>query len=219
MLTIGPKNVIEEHWINAMQEELLEFQKCNAWYLTTLSKVANVIGTKWIYRNKSNLKGNIKRNKAKLVAQGHSQEEGINYGETFATVTRLESVRFLMGITCSIWFQLYQIDVKSVYLNENLIEEVYAKQPKGFEDRDFPNHFYRLNKAPYDLKQALRSWYNTFSEFLFTKGYTRGIADMILFVMKNRNNVLLVQVYVDDLVFESHSNTLFDEFSSLKYVI
>lgn len=129
------------------------------------------------------------RNKARLVARGYSQEEGIDYGETFAPVTRLESTRFLMGMACSLGFQFYQMDVKSTFLNGNLGEEVYVKQPKVFEDPEFPNHVCRLNKTLYGLKQAPRAWYNTLSEFLLTEGYTRGSADKTLFIKRYKNDV------------------------------
>lgn len=170
---IEPKNVTDvfqdENWIAAMQEELLVFQRCKIWYLTSLPKGANVIGTKWIFKNKTDVQGNITRNKARLVAHGYSQEEGIDYGETFAPVTRLEYVRFLMGMASSMDFKLYQMDVKSSFLNESLEEEVYVKQPKGFEDPEFLDHVYKLNKALYGLKQAPRAWYNILSELFLKK--------------------------------------------------
>ena len=114
----------------------------------------NVIGTKWVFKNKQDTHGNVVRNKACLVAQGFSQVEGIDYGETFTPVARLESIRILLAYANHHNFKLQQMDVKSAFLNGPLSELVYVKQPPGFEDPHFPDHVYRLNKALYGLKQA-----------------------------------------------------------------
>ncbi|KAK1646045.1 hypothetical protein QYE76_063850 [Lolium multiflorum] len=119
----------------------------------------NVIGTKWIFKNKQDEFGNVVRNKARLVAQGFSQVEGIDFGETYAPVARLESIRILLAYASHHNFKLQQMDVKSAFLNGPLHEEVYVKQPPGFEDLNFPNHVYKLDKALYGLKQAPRAWF------------------------------------------------------------
>ncbi|KAK2362227.1 hypothetical protein QL285_087305 [Trifolium repens] len=147
--TIEPKNVKEtltdECWINAMQEELNEFKRNDG---------VNIIGTKWVYRNKSHQSSVVTRNKARLVAQGYSQIEGVDFDETFAQIARLESIRLLLGVACILKFKLFQIDVKSAFLNGYLNEEVYVAQPKGFVDPNLPDHVYRLKKALCGLKQA-----------------------------------------------------------------
>jgi len=139
---IEPKNVNEaiddEYWINAMQEELVQFERNEVWELVPKPDNVNVIGTKWIFKNKSDEHGNITRNKARLVAQGYTQVEGVDFDETFAPAARLEAIRLLLGISCHLHFKLFQIDVKSVFLNGYLNEEVYVAQPKGFVDPSSP---------------------------------------------------------------------------------
>ena len=115
----------------------------------------NVIGTKWIYKNKSDENGIVTRNKARLVAQGYTQIEGLDFDETFASVARLKSIRLLLGVSYILKFKLFQMDVKSAFLNGYLNEEVYVEQPKEIVDPSFPNHVYRLEKALYGIKQAL----------------------------------------------------------------
>ena len=116
-----------------MQEELGQFTRNEVWDLVPKPKQENVIGTKWIFTNKTDEKGNISINKARLVAQGYTQVEGINFDEMFAPVARLESIRLLMALACTFNFKLFQMDVKNAFLNGYLNEEVYVTQPKGFE--------------------------------------------------------------------------------------
>ena len=153
---IEPKYVGEalkdESWIAVMQEELNQFTKNEVWTLVPQSDIMNVIGTKWVFRNKLDEAGVITRNKARLVAKGYNQEEGIDYDETFAPVARLEAVRLLLAFACMSGFKLFQMDVKSAFLNGFIKEEVYVSQPPDFEDHQHPNHVYKLNKALYGLK-------------------------------------------------------------------
>ncbi|KAK1616334.1 hypothetical protein QYE76_021851 [Lolium multiflorum] len=147
-------------WLEAMHDELNNFKRNKVWSLVEKPKECrNVIGTKWIFKNKQDEFGNVVRNKARLVAQGFSQIEGIDFGETYAPVARLESIRILLAYASHHNFKLQQMDVKSAFLNGPLHEEVYVKQPPGFEDPDFPNHVYKLDKALYGLKQAPRAWF------------------------------------------------------------
>ncbi|KAA0045318.1 gag-pol polyprotein [Cucumis melo var. makuwa] len=143
--------------INAMQEELLQFRYKNVRTSVPKPERANIIGTKWIFKNKTGEAGYVTRNKARLVAQGYAQVEGVGFDETFAPVARLEAILLLLGISCIRKFKLYQMDVKSAFLNGYLNEEVYVAQPKGFIDSKFPQHVYNLNKALYGLKQASRA--------------------------------------------------------------
>ena len=124
-------------------------------------KNRSVVGTKWVFRNKTDSDGIITRNKARLVAKGYSQYEGIDYDETFAPVARLEAIRIFMAYVAHKKFTVFQMDVKSAFLNGELEEEVYVELPPGFVDSKFPNHVYRLDKALYGLKQAPRAWYET----------------------------------------------------------
>ena len=130
-----------------MQEELEQFVRNDVWFLVSRPKDTNVIGTKWVFKNKTDTAGNITRNKARLVAQGYTQIEGIDFDETFAPVARIESIRLLLAVACILNVKLYQMDVKSVFLNSVLNEKVCVEQPKGFEDPHFSNHVYKLKKS------------------------------------------------------------------------
>ncbi|GJY59755.1 retrovirus-related pol polyprotein from transposon TNT 1-94 [Tanacetum coccineum] len=156
--TIEPKNINEalkdENWVMAMQEELNQFKTNDVWELVPNPMDMTIIGTKWVYRNKLDENGVVTRNKARLVAQGYNQQEGIDYDETYAPVARLESIRILLAYACALDFKLYQMDVKSAFLNGFINEEVYVAQPPGFIDFVKPNYVYRLKKAFYGLKQA-----------------------------------------------------------------
>nr|GEU30366.1 copia protein [Tanacetum cinerariifolium] len=119
-----------------------------------------IIGTKWVFRNKLDKKGVVSQNKARLVAQGYNQQEGIDYDETYARVARLESIRILLAYACALDYKLFQMDVKSVFLNGFINEEVYVAQPPGFIDYKKQDHVYKLKKALYGLKQAPKAWYD-----------------------------------------------------------
>jgi len=129
----------------------------------------NIIRSKWVFINKLDEAGVITRNKARLIAKGYNQEEGIDYGETFSPFARLEAVRLLLAFACMSGFKLFQMDVKSAFLNE----EVYVEQPPGFEDHQHPNHVFKLKKVLYGLKQAPRQWYERLSNFLLSHGYEK----------------------------------------------
>ena len=124
------------------------------WELVPRPKGVNVIGIKWIFKNKSDEHGTVIRNKLRLVAQGYTQMEGVDFDETFAPVARLESIRILLAIACHLNFKLYQMDVKNAFLNRMLQEEVYVEQPKGFVGPHRPDDVFKLKRALYGLKQA-----------------------------------------------------------------
>ena len=216
---IEPRNITEalddEYWIDACQEELENFSRSDVWYLVPRPEQLNVIGTKWIFKNKTDELGNIIRNKAHLVAQGYTQIEGVDFEETFAPVARLESIRLLLGISCHVGFKLHQIDVKSAFLNGTLKEEVYVEQPKGFTDPHKPDYVYRLKKALYGLKQAPRAWYERLTQFLLDKGYTQGGVEKTLFLLHSSSSLCVVQIYVDDIVFGSTSQENLQHFITM----
>src|SRR6266567_3531313 len=177
--------------------------------------LANIIRTKWVFKNKQDEHGVVIRNKARLVAQVYSQKEGIDYGETFAPVTRLESIRMLLAYAAHHDFILYQMDVKSAFLNGPLKELVYVKQPPGFEDSKFPNHVYKLEKALYGLKQPPRSWYEHLSELFPDCGFDVGQIDPTLFTKVVNGKLFICQLYVDDIIFGSVNHSFNDEFAKL----
>ena len=135
--------------------------------------------------------GNVVRNKARVVAQGYNQEEGINFDETFALIARIEAIRLLLAFSCHMNFKLFQMDVKSAFLNGFIQEKVYVKQPLSFEDFEKPNHVYKLQKGLYGLKQALRAWYERLSKFLMKKRFSRSSVDTTLFLKKHKHNMVM----------------------------
>ncbi|KAL8135932.1 hypothetical protein AgCh_010520 [Apium graveolens] len=152
-----------------MQEELNKFERCDVWELVKPPKNVSIIGTKWFFKNKVDEFGTVTRNKARLVAQGYNQQEGIDFDQTYAPVARLESIRMLLAYACYKKIKLHQMDVKSAFLNGFLEEEVYVKQPPGFEYEQHPDYIYKLKKALYGLKPAPRDWYKRLSKFLIKK--------------------------------------------------
>ncbi|KAL8147589.1 hypothetical protein AgCh_005055 [Apium graveolens] len=200
-------------WVQAMQEELNEFERNKVWTLVPRPKNRSVVGTKWVFRNETDSDGIITRNKVRLVAKGYSQQEGIDYDETFAPVARLEAIRIFLAYAAHKKFKVFQMDVKSAFLNGELEEEVYVEQPPGFVDSKFPNHVYRLDKVLYGLKQAPRAWYETLSQFLLESGFHRGTIDKTLFYLNHGKDLLLVQIYVDDIIFGSTNAKLCERFA------
>ncbi|GKB31685.1 putative ribonuclease H-like domain-containing protein [Tanacetum coccineum] len=177
-----------------MQEELLQFKLQKVWTLVGLPKGKRAIGTKWVYRNKKDERGIVVRNKARLVAQGYTQEEGIDYDEVFAPVARIEAIRLFLAYASFMGLIVYQMDVKSAFLYGTIEEEVYVCQPPSFEDPQFPNKVYKVEKALYGLHQAPKAWYETLSTYLLENGYRRGTIDKNLFIKKDKGDILLVQM-------------------------
>jgi hypothetical protein len=147
-----------------MEEELNNFKRNEVWELVPRPK-QNVIGTKWVFRNKQDEFGVVTKNKARLVGKGYTQVEGLNFGETYAPVERLESIRILLAYATHHDFKLQQMDVKSAFLNGPLQEEVYVEQPPGFEDPKLPNPVYKLRKALYGLSKLLEHGMNALRIF------------------------------------------------------
>ncbi|GJW17153.1 retrovirus-related pol polyprotein from transposon TNT 1-94 [Tanacetum coccineum] len=161
--TIKPKNIkeamLDHNWIESMQDELSQFKRLDVWELVECPVGRNIIKLKWIWKNKTDAEITVIQNKSRLVAKGYGQEEGINFEESFAPVARLEVVRIFMAYAAHKNFSIFQVDVKTAFLNDPLKEEVFVQQPDGFVDLDFPTHVYRLMKALYGLKPAPRAWH------------------------------------------------------------
>ncbi|GJW07522.1 putative ribonuclease H-like domain-containing protein [Tanacetum coccineum] len=160
------KALSDSSWVEAMQEELLQFKLQQVWILVDLPNGKKAIGTKWVFRNKKDERGIMIRNKARLVAQGHRQEEGIDYEEVFAPVARIEAIRLFLAYASFMGFLVYQMDVNSAFLYGTIKEEVYVTQPPGFKDPDHPDKVYKVVKALYGLHQAPRAWYETLANYL-----------------------------------------------------
>ncbi|GJX97101.1 retrovirus-related pol polyprotein from transposon TNT 1-94 [Tanacetum coccineum] len=185
---VEPKNfktVMDEAcWFEAMQEEIHEFDRLQLWKLV------------------------LKPDCVMLVAEGYCQEEGIDFEESFALVARIEAIRIFIENATIKNMIIYQMDVKTAFLNGELKEEVYVSQHKGFVNPNYPTYVYQLKKALYGLKQALRVWYNTLSRFLLDNKFSKGVMDPTLFTQKTGKHILLVQIYVDDIMLISMNRSL-----------
>jgi hypothetical protein len=173
----------------------------------------NVVGTKWVFRNKQDEHGVVTRNKARLVAKGYAQVAGLDFEETFAPVARLESIRILLSYAAHHSFRLFQMDIKSAFLNGPIKEEVYVEQPPDIEDDRYPVHVYKLSKALYGLKQAPRAWYECLGDFLIANAFKIGKADPTLFTKTCDGDLFVCQIYVDDIIFGSTNRKSCEEFS------
>nr|GEV83026.1 retrovirus-related Pol polyprotein from transposon TNT 1-94 [Tanacetum cinerariifolium] len=204
---VEPKNYKQalEHscWIEAMQDEIHEFERLDVWVLVPRPKNIPIIPLKWIFKIKLDEYGEVLKNKAWLVAKGYRQEAKIDFKESFAPVARLEAIRLFIANATSHNMLIFQMDVKTAFLNGELNEVVYVSQLEGFVDPEHPTHVYRLKKALYGLKQAPRAWYDKLSKFLISTGFTKGMVDPTLFTRKIGKHILLVQIYVDDIIFAS----------------
>nr|GEW18025.1 retrovirus-related Pol polyprotein from transposon TNT 1-94 [Tanacetum cinerariifolium] len=194
-----PKNIKEDMadsaWIESMQEELHQFDRLDVWELVDRPPCTDVINLKWLWKNKHDEDNTIIRNKSRLVAKGYAQKEGVDFEESFAPM-----------------------DVKTSFLYGPLKEEVYVNQPDGFVDPYHPDKVYRLKKALYGLKQAPRAWYDELSNFLISKGFSKGSVDPTLFITKHRGDILLMQIYVDDIIFGSTNLNLSKRFEKLMHI-
>ncbi|GKA88004.1 retrovirus-related pol polyprotein from transposon TNT 1-94, partial [Tanacetum coccineum] len=192
---VKPKNVKtamdEACWFEAMQEEIYKFDRLQVWELVLKPDCVMIIALKWIYKVKLDEYGDVLKNKARLVAKGYRQEEGIDFEESFAPVARIEAIRIFIANAASKNMIIYQMDVKTAFLNGELKEEVYVCQPEGFIDPDHPTYVYRLKKALYGLKQDPRAWYNTLSRFLLDNKFSKGVVDPTLFTRQTGKHILL----------------------------
>nr|GFA21299.1 retrovirus-related Pol polyprotein from transposon TNT 1-94 [Tanacetum cinerariifolium] len=193
--------------------KLHEFERLEVWELVPRLDKVMVITLKWIYKVKLDKLGVILKNKARLVARGYRPEERIDFEESFATVARLEAVWIFFTFAAHMNMIVYQMDVKTAFLNGILREEVYVNQQDGFVDPNNPNHVYRLKKTLYGVKQAPRAWYDLLSSFLLSQGFSKDTVDPTLFISRKGKDILLIQIYVDDIIFASTTTKLCDKFS------
>nr|GEV14650.1 hypothetical protein [Tanacetum cinerariifolium] len=194
LTSFEPKNfkqvMTKPLWINAMQEEIHEFERLQVW--------------NWVLKNK-----------ARLVTQGFGQEEGIDFMESFSPVARIEAIRIFVANVANKNMMIFQMDVKMAFLNGELKEEIYVSQQEGFVDQDNPSHVYKLKKAMYSLKQAPRAWYDMLPSFLLSQHFSKGAVDLTLLTRKAQNDLLLVQIYVDDIIFASTNTAMCNKFANL----
>ncbi|GJU51659.1 retrovirus-related pol polyprotein from transposon TNT 1-94, partial [Tanacetum coccineum] len=179
--SVEPKNykeaLKESCWIEAIQEELNEFERLEVWDLLPRPDCVMIINLKWVFKVKLDELGGVLKNKARLVARGYRQEERIDFEEFFVPVARLDAIRIFIAYATYINMIIYQMDVKMTFLNGILREKVYVSQPDGFVDQDNPNRLYKLKKALYGLKQAPWAWYDLLSSFLLSQKFSKGAVD------------------------------------------
>ncbi|GJZ42761.1 retrovirus-related pol polyprotein from transposon TNT 1-94 [Tanacetum coccineum] len=193
LTSVEPKNfkqaMTKPLWIDAMQEEIHEFERIQVWELVSCL--------------------------ARLVAQGFRQEERIDFEKSFTPVARIEAISIFVANAANKNMMIFQMDVKMAFLNGELKEEVYVSQPEGFVDQDNPSYVYKLKKALYGLKQAPHAWCDILSSFLISQHLSKGVVNPTLFIRKARNDLLLVQIYVDDIIFASTNTAMCNEFANL----
>ncbi|GKC85696.1 retrovirus-related pol polyprotein from transposon TNT 1-94 [Tanacetum coccineum] len=198
LFSVEPKSykeaLTESYWIEAMQEELNEFERLEVCELVPRPDRVTIITLKWIYKVKLDKLGCVLKNKARLVARGYRREEDIDFEESFALVARLEAIRIFLAFAAHMNMVVYQMDVKTAFLNGILREEVYVSQPNGFVDPENPNHVYKVKKALYGLKQVPRSWYDLLSSFLLSQKFSKGTADPTLFTRREGKDILLMSM-------------------------
>ncbi|KAI5337779.1 hypothetical protein L3X38_017050 [Prunus dulcis] len=205
----------DEAWNKAMTEEISMIEKNSTWKLVDRPGSKPIVGVKWIYKTKLNLDGSIQKHKARLVAKGYTQKPGIDFNETFAPVARLDTIRTLIALAAQKGWKLWQLDVKSAFLNGVLEEEVYVDQPEGFVIKGAEDKVYRLRKALYGLKQAPRAWYSEIDTYLYQCGFHRSPSEATLYVRtKEGVGTLIISIYVDDIVYTGSSDELVKEFKA-----
>ncbi|TQE01264.1 hypothetical protein C1H46_013171 [Malus baccata] len=198
-------------WVAAMEDEITALKSQNTWSLVPLPSTKNLVGCKWVYRIKTNPDGSVARYKARLVAKGYSQEEGVDYCETFSPVVKPTTVRLILALAAQFQWSLRQLDVKNAFLHGDLHEEVYMSQPQGFESSVHPsNYVCRLHKSLYGLKQAPRAWNEKFTSFLPGLGFKASLADPSLFVQHTSLGTVVLLLYVDDIILTGSSSQLID---------
>jgi hypothetical protein len=187
-------------WKNAMDQEFSALLKNKTWHLVPQRQGANIIDCKWVYKIKKKADGSIDRYKARLIAKGFKQIYGIDYEDTFSPVVKATTIRLLLSVAVSKCWNTRQLDVHNTFLHGVLEEEVYMRQPPGYESKEHPNFVCRLDKAIYGLKQAPRAWYARLSSKLIHLGFAASKGDMSLFFYKDKNIIMYVLVYVDDII-------------------
>ena len=213
-----PRNVTEaflgpdkENWTKAMEEEMASMRSNQVWELVDLPKGRKAIGNKWVLKMKRKADGTIDKYKARLVAKGYTQQEGIDYEETFSPVVRFTSIRLILAIVASMDLELHQMDVKTTFLNGDLEEEIYMQQPVGFVNEGQENKVCRLLKSIYGLKQSSRQWYIRFHNTIILNGFTMIDEDHCVYIKRSMDKFIIMSLYVDDILIAGNSKEYVNE--------
>lgn len=189
-----------KEWVIACEEEITSIIKNKTWDLVDLPTGAKAIGLKWVFKIKRNPDGSVNKYKARLVVKGYVQRHGVDFDEVFAPVACIETVRFIIALAASNQWEIHHLDVKTAFLHGELKETVYVRQPEGFEIKGSENKVYKLNKALYGFKQAPRAWNTKLNTILTGMNFVKCSKEPSLYRKDEKNNLLLVAVYVDDLL-------------------
>ncbi|KAH9678769.1 hypothetical protein KPL71_025858 [Citrus sinensis] len=202
----------DQNWVTAMNEELFMIEKNKTWELIDRPQNMKVIGVKWVYKTKLNADGSINKYKARLVVKGFAQVPSVDYSDTFAPVARLDIIRLLLAVAAQKNWRVYQLDVKSTFLNGFLQEEIYVEQPEGYVKEGEEDKVYLLKKALYGLKQAPRAWYSRIDEYLRNLGFVRSLSESTLYVKHIGADILIISLDVDDLLVTGNKKCVVEEF-------
>ncbi|GLT62116.1 hypothetical protein SLA2020_347760 [Shorea laevis] len=205
----------QPEWQQAMCDEYLALLRNNTWILVPPPSSANIVGSKWVYRIKQRADGTIERYKARLVAQGYTQQPGVDYDETFSPVVKPVTIRTVLALAISKSWPIHQLDVKNAFLNGYLSTPVFMSQPPGFVDPTRPNYVCLLQRALYGLKQAPRAWFQRFAAFLFSCGFTQAYSDTSMFMYRSNGLLAILLLYVDDIILTASTQHFLDQIISL----
>ncbi|KAL4354134.1 hypothetical protein GQ457_06G003750 [Hibiscus cannabinus] len=198
-------------WYDAMKDEMNSMKNNEVWDLVSLPDGVKAIGCKWVFKTKRDSKGNIERYKARLVAKGFTQREGIDYTETFSPVSKKDSLGIVLALVAQFDLELQQMDVKTAFLNGDLEEEVYMKQPEGFSSSDGENLVCKLKKSIYGLKQASRQWYLKFHEVISSFGFVENIMDQCIYQKVSGSKICFLILYVDGILLATNDRGMLHE--------
>jgi hypothetical protein len=207
--------LLDSNWAAAMQAEFNALIENNTWTLVPRPSNSNIVSGKWVFRQKFHSDGSLARYKARWVCRGYSQQQGIDYDETFSPVVKPSTIRIVLSLAVSSSWPIHQLDVKNAFLHGSLNETVYCQQPLGFENSSYPDHVCLLKKSLYGLKQAPRAWFQRFSTFIQTIGFTPSLSDTSLFIYHQNSNAAYILLYVDDIVLTASSQSFLDHVISL----
>ncbi|GKB95997.1 retrotransposon protein, putative, ty1-copia subclass [Tanacetum coccineum] len=189
-----------EKWLVAMNEEMQSMNDNKVWKLVVLPPNAKVVKSKWIYKKKTDMDGKVYIYKARLVAKGFTQTYGVDYEETFSPVADIRAIRILIAIAAYYDYEIWQMDVKTAFLNGFLEEEIYMEQPEGFIDPNHPSKVCKLQRSIYGLKQASRSWNKRFDEEIKKFGFHQNLDEPCVYQKASGSNVIFLILYVDDII-------------------
>ena len=195
----------KDKWTVAMEKEFSSLKANDVWDIVDLPKDRKAIGSKWIFKRKRDAEGNVERYKARLVAQGFTQKDGIDYDETFSPVVRFESIRTIIALAARHNLQLHQIDITTAFLNGTLEEVIYMKQPEGFEVKGKEHIVCKLKKSIYGLKPSPRCWNQALDEYLKKMGFISSMNDPCIYTLISGGEIFILAVYVDDIIIAGKS--------------